>query len=35
MEVPVECILLGLALHVVELAGLITILIKEVCDDDR
>ena len=34
MEVPVIMIVIGFALHIAELAGLIFIMIKEVCDDE-
>lgn len=34
MDVPVIYITVGIALHVVELAGLITLIIKEVCQDE-
>ena len=34
MEVPVIMIVIGFALHIAELAGLIFIMIKEVCGDE-
>ena len=34
IEVPISYILVGIALHVIELAGLITLLILKVCDED-
>ena len=34
MEMPVTCIIIGIALHIAELAGIITLFILKVCNND-